>query len=96
MKLPKLDPLLHSELRLAIISMLIAAEEIEFSLIKEKTGATAGNISVQINKLKEAGYIKVEKSFVNNYPRTTCKITKKGINAFESYVESMKSYLNSN
>ncbi len=90
----ELDPLLHSQLRLAIISLLIAVEEAEFTYIKEKTGATAGNLSVQVDKLKTEGYIEVTKTFRNNYPLTTCKITKKGIKAFEKYVEHLKSYLN--
>ncbi len=90
MSLPKLDPLLHSELRLKIISILISVKEAEFTYIKSKTGASSGNLSVQINKLKDAGYIKVKKGFVNNYPRTDCKITVKGHNAFEKYVANIK------
>ena len=88
-----LDPVLHSQLRLAVMSVLISVEEAEFTFLQEKTGATAGNLSVQINKLKEAGYIEVKKSFKNNYPVTTAKITKQGIAAFEKYVESLKDYL---
>lgn len=87
-----LDSILHSELRLAIISLLIGVEEAEFGFLKEKTGATSGNISVQLQKLLEAEYITIEKSFKGNYPLTTCKITKKGINAFEIYVEAIKTY----
>ena len=88
-----LDPLLHNQLRLAIISLLISVEEAEFQFLKSKTNATAGNLSVQVQKLKEAGYIKVEKSFKNNYPLTICKITAKGVTAFEQYVDDLKSYL---
>ena len=88
-----LDPLLHSQLRLAIMSLLINVEEAEFTYIKEKTGATAGNLSVQVNKLKDAGYIKVEKSFRDNYPLTQCSITKGGINAFETYLTALQSYI---
>ena len=91
--LPKLDPLLHAELRLGIMSVLIASEEADFSYLKEKTGATAGNLSVQINKLKAAGYIEVKKEFQNNYPKTSCKITDQGIKAFEEYVKNLRSYL---
>jgi DNA-binding MarR family transcriptional regulator len=90
----ELDPLLHSQLRLAIVSLLIAVEEAEFNYLKEKTGATSGNLSVQVDKLKTEGYIEVTKTFRNNYPLTTCRITKKGIKAFEKYVEHLKSYLN--
>jgi hypothetical protein len=88
-----LDPILHSQLRLAAISLLISVKEAEFTFIKEKTNATAGNLSVQINKLKDAGYIEVTKQFKDNYPQTICKITPKGIKAFEVYVKNLQSYL---
>jgi DNA-binding transcriptional ArsR family regulator len=88
-----LDPILHSQLRLAVISLLIGVKEAEFTFIKEKTNATAGNLSVQINKLKEAGYIDVVKKFKDNYPLTICKITSQGITAFELYVKNLESYL---
>jgi DNA-binding transcriptional ArsR family regulator len=90
----ELDPILHSQLRLAIISLLISVKEAEFTFIKEKTNSTAGNLSVQVQKLKEAGYIDVSKQFKDNYPQTTCKITKKGIEAFENYVKALQDYLN--
>jgi DNA-binding MarR family transcriptional regulator len=89
----ELDPLLHSQLRLAIMSILISVEEAEFTYLKEKTGATAGNLSVQIDKLKKAEYLTVTKTFKDNYPLTICKKTPKGIKAFENYVESLKDYL---
>lgn len=88
-----LDPILHSQLRLAVISILISVKEAEFTFLKEKTNATAGNLSVQIQKLKEAGYIDVIKQFKDNYPQTICKITKEGINAFEEYVKNLQAYL---
>lgn len=88
-----LDPILHSQLRLAVISLLIGVKEAEFTFIREKTNATAGNLSVQINKLKEAGYIDVSKQFKDNYPQTLCKITPQGITAFEEYVRNLQSYL---
>jgi len=88
-----LDPILHSQLRLAVVSILIGLKEAEFTFIKEKTGATAGNLSVQINKLKDAGYIDVVKQFKDNYPQTICKITPEGIKAFEIYVANLQSYL---
>jgi len=88
-----LDPILHSQLRLAVMSLLISLKEAEFTFIREKTNATAGNLSVQIQKLKDAGYIDVVKQFSNNYPQTICKITKQGIKAFEEYVTSLQSYL---
>ncbi|MFN8166473.1 MAG: transcriptional regulator [Bacteroidia bacterium] len=88
-----LDPLLHSQLRLAVMSLLIGVKEAEFSFLKEKTGATAGNLSVQITKLSEAGYITVEKTFRDNYPLTICKITPTGVTAFEKYVGALKGYI---
>lgn len=91
-----LDPVLHSQLRLAIISLLMNVREAEFTFIKDKTEATAGNLSVQISKLKEAGYITVSKKFNNNYPQTNCRITAKGKAAFEEYVTAIKDYLKYN
>ena len=88
-----LNPILHSQLRLAVMSLLISVKEAEFTFIREKTNSTAGNLSVQIQKLKEAGYIDVTKQFKENYPLTICKITKQGIKAFEDYVTSLQSYL---
>ena len=90
----ELDPILHSQLRLAVISLLISVKEAEFTFLKEKTNSTAGNLSVQINKLKDAGYIDVTKQFSNNYPQTICKITSAGIDAFEAYVKALQSYMN--
>jgi len=90
----ELDPVLHSQLRLAIMSVLISVESAEFNNLLDKTGATRGNLSVQIAKLSEAGYLEVSKSFRKNYPLTTCKITAKGIEAFEKYVKALQSYLN--
>lgn len=84
---------MHSQLRLAIMSILISVEEAEFSYLKEKTGSTAGNLSVQIDKLKKAKYITVQKSFRDNYPLTVCRITKTGILAFDNYVSALKDYL---
>jgi len=92
-KYKELDPLLHSQLRLAVISLLIGAEAAEFTYIREQTGATAGNLSIQITKLKEAGYIEVEKKFRNNYPQTLCTITPLGREKFIGYVDALKDYL---
>lgn len=89
-----LDPLLHSQLRLGVISLLMSVDSAEFTWLKEKTNSTAGNLSVQIDKLSEAGYITVEKSFKGKKPLTTCKITKAGIKAFEEYVAALKQYIN--
>ena len=91
-----LDPLLHSQLRLAVISLLSSVSYAEFTYIKERTGATAGNLSVQIDKLEKAGYISVKKSFKGKRPLTTCKITAKGKKAFSNYVTALQSYLGDN
>lgn len=91
-----LDPILHSQLRLAIVSLVMKNQEVDFNTIKDKTQATPGNISVQLTRLKEAGYIEVIKSFQNNYPLTTCKITEQGAEAFSKYLDALKSYMNLN
>jgi DNA-binding PadR family transcriptional regulator len=90
----QLDSVLHSQLRLAIISLLSETKEADFIFLKEKTKATAGNLSIQINKLRSAGYISVQKQFKDNYPQTICKITSKGQEAFTKYKEAIQSYLN--
>ncbi|HOS47204.1 MAG TPA: transcriptional regulator [Bacteroidia bacterium] len=90
-----LDPLLHQQLRLSVISLLVSTKEAEFGFLKDKTNATAGNLSVQLNKLADAGYITIAKSFRDNYPLTTCKITQQGISAFENYVSALQDYLKS-
>ena len=88
-----LDPLLHSQLRLAVISLLLSVEEADFVFILEKTGSTAGNLSVQIENLSEAGYINVRKFIDGKKPRTVCKITQTGIDAFDKYVKNLQSYI---
>jgi predicted transcriptional regulator len=94
MQFKDLDPLLHSQLRLAIVSLLMGVEEAEFSYLKEKTQATSGNLSIQITKLKEGGYISVTKKFRKNYPLTLCRITPLGRQKFTEYVKAIKEYLN--
>ncbi len=89
----ELDPVLHSQLRLSIMSLLIGIRSAEFTYLMEKTGATRGNISVQLKKLEEAGYIEIKKSFRRNYPLTTCYITQKGIKAFRDYVDALADYI---
>lgn len=91
--LKELDPLLHSQLRLGVMSLLISVESAEFTWLREKTNSTAGNLSVQLDKLSEAGYISIDKSFKGKKPLTTCKITKHGIKAFEEYVNTLKQYI---
>ena len=90
---PALDPLLHSELRLAVMSILASVDEADFTYLKSQTGATSGNLSVQIDKLGAAGYISVEKGFAGKMPRTTCRITPVGTEAFRTYVKALKKYI---
>lgn len=90
----ELDPLLHSQLRLAVMSILMNVEEANFVYLKKKTDATAGNLSVQLDKLSSAGYISMEKGFVGKKTRTVCRVTEQGRKAFEEYVEVLKEYLN--
>lgn len=92
--LKELDPLLHSQLRLAVISILMSVDEADFVYLKEKTEATAGNLSVQIDKLSNAGYIQVKKEFVGKKTRTSCRITEQGREALEKYVDALRSYIN--
>ena len=88
-----LDPLLHSQLRLSVMSLLVGVEQADFVYIKEKTEATAGNLSVQLTKLEEAEYISIEKTYQGKRPQTICRITKKGVQAFEQYFQDLQSYL---
>lgn len=89
----ELNPLLHSELRLGVMSILISVESADFTYIRKETGATAGNLSVQIEKLSQAGYITIEKGFNGKMPRTTCRITQQGIDAFREYVDALQTYI---
>lgn len=89
----ELNPLLHSELRLAVMSILIGVESADFVFLRNETGATAGNLSVQLDKLARAGYIEIEKGFRGRKPRTLCRITDAGRDAFAQYVEALQSYI---
>ena len=84
---------MHSELRLAIMSLLAGVDEADFTYLKEQTGATSGNLSVQIDKLSEAGYIEVEKGFRGKMPRTVCRLTPQGTEAFRAYVKALRKYI---
>lgn len=88
-----LDPLLHAQLRLAVMSVLVSEREAEFTVLREKTGATAGNLSVQLQKLRDGGYIEIIKQFRNNYPQTVCRVTPSGEKAFHQYARNLKRYL---
>ena len=88
-----LDPLLHAPLRLAIVSYLMTHSKASFKELKSDTAATSGNISVQLKKLEEAGYLHIEKSFLDNYPHTQISMTDQGLKAFEDYIKHLKKYL---
>lgn len=88
-----LDPLLHSELRLAIVSLLISVESADFTYIREQTEATAGNLSIQLGKLEQAGYVAIEKRFNGKMPQTVCRITPEGIGAFQDYLDALRGYI---
>jgi len=87
-----LDPVLHSQVRLAIMSILIGVKTAEFSYLLENISTTKGNLSFQLSKLKEAGYINIEKSFRRNYPLTTCSISETGVSAYEAYIDAIDEY----
>lgn len=89
----ELDPLLHSQLRLAVMSILMNVEEADFVYLREKTEATAGNLSVQLDKLSAAGYIAVEKGFAGKKTRTVCRVTAQGRQAFKEYVDALRQYV---
>lgn len=89
----ELDPLLHSQLRLAIMSLLISVAHAEFTFLQEETGATSGNLSVQLSKLEDAGYIQITKAFSGKRPQTTCEVTAKGRTAFYDYLQALKTYI---
>ena len=90
----ELDPLLHSQLRLAIVSLLLSVETADFVYLKEKTNATAGNLSVQLEKLETAGYIQVKKEFVGKKTRTSCQLTDTGRKALVDYIDALREYIN--
>lgn len=91
--LKELNPIIHSQLRLAIMTLLLSVEEADFTYLKEQTNATAGNISVQLDKLSSAGYIEIRKEFVGKKTRTSCKLTEVGRKALDEYVETLRTYL---
>lgn len=91
--LKELNPIIHSQLRLAIMTILLSVDEADFNYLKEQAQATSGNISVQLEKLSSAGYIQVNKEFIGKKTRTSCRMTEEGKRAFEEYVETLKTYL---
>ena len=92
MEFKDLNPLLHNELRLRIMAALDSLDDADFVYLKDLTKATAGNLSVQISKLEEAGYIKVSRSGEGRGSHTVCRITKAGIKAMQDYQRALMGY----
>lgn len=88
-----LDPILHSQIRLAIVAILASVENADFVYLKEQIKVSAGNLSLQLGKLQEVGYITLEKGFKGKYPKTTCTLTETGKSAYIKYVAALKTYL---
>ena len=94
-ELPELNPVIHGKLRLALLSLLVSVEEAEFTWLRAKTGSTDGNLGAQLQKLEEAGYVLVEKKFVQRKPQTLYRMTEKGRGALTEYVHALKQLLGS-
>jgi DNA-binding MarR family transcriptional regulator len=92
-KFPPLDPVIHSQIRLAVLSILLSVEKAEFNYLKEATGTTDGNLSTHLSKLEQAGYISVKKSFKGKKSLTTCSLTEKGRTAFSRYLKALEDYI---
>ena len=92
-ELPELNPVIHGKLRLALLSLLVSVEEAEFTWLRNRTGSTDGNLGAQLQKLEEAGYVLVEKKFVQRKPQTLYRMTEKGRGALSEYVQSLKQLL---
>jgi DNA-binding HxlR family transcriptional regulator len=91
--LPELNPVVHGTLRLALLSLLAGVEQAEFTWLREKTGSTDGNLGAQLLKLEEAGYVAVEKKFVQRKPQTIYRMTEPGRSALSDYVQALKQLL---
>lgn len=92
-KFVQLDPVIHSRIRLAILSILASVKEASFHYLKETIGTTDGNLSANLSKLEEARYISIKKAFKGKKPLTTCRITDKGTKAFSEYLKALESYI---
>ena len=86
----QLDEVIHSRIRLAIMAVLVSVDEAEFTFLREKVGATDGNLSIHLKKLEEAGYVTVTKQFVAKKPVTSYKLSRKGRKAFEAYIDRLE------
>lgn len=89
----QLDPLIHSQVRLSILSILIAVKEADFNTLKRMTGATDGNLSTHLSKLEDSGYVKVKKAFKGKKPSTSCSITDRGKDAFSEYLKNLETII---
>lgn len=92
-ELPELNPVIHGKLRLALLSLLVGVEEAEFTWLRSRTGSTDGNLGAQLLKLEEAGYVAVEKKFVQRKPQTLYRMTDAGRIALNDYVQALKQLL---
>lgn len=92
-ELPELNPVIHGKLRLALLSLLAGVEEAEFTWLRAKTGSTDGNLGAQLLKLEEAGYVSVEKKFVQRKPQSIYRATEAGRAALTEYVQALKQLL---
>jgi DNA-binding HxlR family transcriptional regulator len=91
--LPELNPVIHGKLRLALLSLLSTVEEAEFTWLRSKTGSTDGNLGAQLLKLEEAGYLQVEKKFIQRKPQTLYRMTEPGRRALTEYIQALKQLL---
>ncbi len=92
-KFAQLDPVIHSRIRLAVLSILISVKGATFNYLKETIGTTDGNLSASLSKLEEVGYIFIKKSFKGKKPLTTCSISEKGRTAFSKYMKALETYI---
>jgi len=92
-ELPELNAVVHGKLRLALLSLLAGVDAAEFTWLREKTGATDGNLGAQLMKLEEAGYVTVEKRFVQRKPQSLYRMTDTGRAALTEYVQALKQLL---
>jgi len=92
-ELPELNPVIHGKLRLALLSLLAGVEEAEFTWLRARTGSTDGNLGAQLLKLEEAGYVAVDKKFVQRKPQSNYRLTESGREALSEYVSALRQLL---
>lgn len=85
-----IDEILHSRMRLAILAILSTVDEIDFTSLCKEVNTTNGNLSAHLKKLENISYITIEKQFVDKKPLTTCKVTEKGLKAFQDYLDMVE------